>query len=197
MPSLFKNRKISTNILGILTFNIILWIPVFVLNATANANTLSEDDWFATTDAPPAFFWASLNQDNNEGPFTYTSSHPTIIDITDDFLKGDRFEVFNFNTSIGLTSLVPVVEDAMEVGPNTAFTDPTYSSGSFLVRPGSYSITIQAIGQSFDAGRGYIRIRKATVPEPASTFGFLTLGTLGAITTLKRKRKPSKSAEKS
>ncbi|WGV27686.1 PEP-CTERM sorting domain-containing protein [Halotia branconii] len=196
MSSLAKNRKISSNILGILTFNIFLWLPVFVFNATANANILSEDDWFATADTPPAFFWTGLNQDNDEGPFTYSSSYPTIIDITDDFLKGDQFEVFNFGTSIGFTSLVPVVEDAIEVGPNIAFADPTYSSGSFLVSPGSYSLTIQAIGQSLDAGRGYIRIRKASVPEPisipepTSSLGFLTLGVLGVVTTLKCRQKP-------
>jgi hypothetical protein len=197
MFSLLKNRKISSNILGkILTFNIIIWLPVFVFNSTANAISLNEDDWFATTDTPPAFFWTGLNQDNEEGPFTYSRSYPTIIDITDDFLKGDQFEVFNFGNSIGLTSLVPVVGDAIEVGPNAAFADPTYSSGSFLVGPGSYSIVIQAIGQSFDAGRGYIRIRKATIPEPTSTLGFLALGALGVATTLKRKRKLSKSAER-
>uniref|UniRef100_UPI00343600D6 PEP-CTERM sorting domain-containing protein n=1 Tax=Okeania sp. SIO2F4 TaxID=2607790 RepID=UPI00343600D6 len=32
-----------------------------------------------------------------------------------------------------------------------------------------------------------------TVPEPTSTLSFFTLGTLGAISTLKRKLKPSKS----
>ncbi|MCC5613112.1 PEP-CTERM sorting domain-containing protein [Nostoc sp. CHAB 5834] len=133
---------------------------------------------------------------DNEGPFTYTSSHPTIIDITDDFVKGDQFEIFNFGTSIGFTSLVPVVQDDIEIGPNAAFADPTYSSGSFLVDPGSYSITIQAIGQSLSSGRGYIRIRKASVPEPTSTLAFLALGTLGAASTLKRKLKPFKSTEK-
>jgi len=34
------------------------------------------------------------------------------------------------------------------------------------------------------------------VPEPASLFGLGVLGTLGAASTLKRKLKPSKSAEK-
>ncbi|MEA5504146.1 PEP-CTERM sorting domain-containing protein [Halotia wernerae UHCC 0503] len=199
MYSLITNRNISTSIIGkVITFSIISWLPVFVFNSTATASTLNSsndpsitvgDDWFATTDTPPAFFWAGLNQDNSEGPFTYTSSHPTIIDITDDLLKGDQFEIFNFGRSIGFTSLVPDVEDGMEIGPNAAFADPTYSSGSFLVDPGSYSITIQAIGQSFDTGRGYIRIRKATVPEPTSTLGFLVLGTLGAATALKSKRK--------
>jgi hypothetical protein len=34
------------------------------------------------------------------------------------------------------------------------------------------------------------------VPEPTSTLGLLALGTLGAVSTLKRKLKPSQSTEK-
>jgi hypothetical protein len=41
-----------------------------------------------------------------------------------------------------------------------------------------------------------IPIDPKIVPEPTSTLGFLALGTLGAASTLKRKLKPSKSAEK-
>ncbi|NCQ92011.1 MAG: PEP-CTERM sorting domain-containing protein [Microcystis aeruginosa LG13-03] len=35
-----------------------------------------------------------------------------------------------------------------------------------------------------------------SVPEPTSILGLLALGTIGAASTLKRKLKPSKSAEK-
>ncbi|MFM6057817.1 MAG: PEP-CTERM sorting domain-containing protein, partial [Microcystis aeruginosa] len=34
------------------------------------------------------------------------------------------------------------------------------------------------------------------VPEPSSILGIITLGTLGAASTLKRQLKPSKSSEK-
>ena len=40
------------------------------------------------------------------------------------------------------------------------------------------------------------QVISTSVPEPTSTLGFLALGTLGAASTLKRKLKPSKSAEK-
>ena len=40
------------------------------------------------------------------------------------------------------------------------------------------------------------QVISTSVPEPSSSLGLLALGTLGAASTLKRKLKPSKSAEK-
>jgi hypothetical protein len=40
------------------------------------------------------------------------------------------------------------------------------------------------------------QVISTSVPEPTSTLSLLALGTLGAASTLKRKLKPSKSAEK-
>jgi hypothetical protein len=100
-----------------------------------------------------------------EGPFTFNALVPVRLDVTDDFLKGDRFEVYDFGSSIGLTSLVAIDNASPEVGPETAFNDPTYSSGSFLLGPGLHSITMVVVENPFGSGRGYLRAMPA-VPEP-------------------------------
>ncbi len=59
----------------------------------------------------------------------------------------------------------------------------------------SYSSLV--IFSSFpDCSGGSVNGRITSIPEPASTLSLLALGTLGAASTLKRKLKPSKSAEK-
>jgi len=143
--------------------------------------------WWATTVAPPAFFWGSSGW-NNEGPFTF--NHPTFVDVyvTDDFMKGDRFEVYDFGVSIGLTSLVPTVS-GVEVGPDAAYADPTYGSGVFTLPPGAHSITLFAIQNPYTVGRGYLKVEEADyIPEP-TTLALLSLGALGVVRARRRKRR--------
>jgi len=115
--------------------------------------------WSATTAVPPAFFWSgTIPVLSVSGPFTFTSTGVVRVDVTDDFLKGDQFNVYDNAVLVGTTSLVAVDDTSSDVGPDAAFIDPTYSSGSFFLGPGSHSIDIEAIGNSFSGGRGYIRV---------------------------------------
>lgn len=120
--------------------------------------------WSATSTVPPAFFWSgTIPVYSSSGPFTFTSVVPVTMDVTDDFLKGDQFNVYDNTVLVGTTSLVAVDATSPEVGPDAAFADATYSSGSFILGPGSHSIDIEAIGASFTSGRGYIRITTVLV----------------------------------
>lgn len=114
--------------------------------------------WSATTTVPPAFFWGGPGTVfADDGPFTFTSASPTIVRITDDFCPGDRFRIYDNDVSLGETSDVET-GGCVEQGPDAAFANPAYSSGSFLLGPGSHSITIQVIANPFSGGRGYIRV---------------------------------------
>jgi hypothetical protein len=96
-----------------------------------------------------------------EEPFTFSSSAPVVVKVTDVLCRGDQFEVFDFGVSIGTTSAVPVQECDTEpfvVDPDVAFGDPSFSHGSFVLRPGSHSITIEVIADPFGFGSGYIRV---------------------------------------
>ncbi|HEY4760684.1 MAG TPA: PEP-CTERM sorting domain-containing protein [Thermoguttaceae bacterium] len=137
-------------------------------------------DWFATITPPPAFFWGpGAGAPNLEGPFTFTALLPVWLDVTDDFQKGDQFEVFDFGSSIGLTSSVPIDPSGLEIGPEAAFNDPTYSSGSFSLSPGPHSVTFATIVNPYTfGGRGYLRVMP--VPEP-STIVMLCMSTVGLL----------------
>ena len=114
--------------------------------------------WSATTAVPPAFFRGGAGAVFSPSIFTYTSATSTTVSVTDDFCKGDQFRIFDFGVLIGDTSVVPSGA-CTEVGPDAAFADPSYSSGTFgPLPPGSHSITIQVIVNPFEGGRGYIRV---------------------------------------
>jgi hypothetical protein len=114
--------------------------------------------WSATSDTPPAFFWIGDGMPfNNGGPFTYTSALPTAIAVTDDFCPGDQFRIWDNGVAIGDTSFVPG-GDCAELGPDAAFASESYTSGCFIVDPGSHSVEIQVIVNPFGLGRGYIRV---------------------------------------
>ena len=127
--------------------------------------------WFSTTDTPPAFFWPGGTPPTDvDETFTFTTTGAACVSVTDDFLKGDQFEVFDDTGAgavlIGTTSSV-TIGGGTEIGPDAAFVDPTFSSGSFAVGAGSHSITILAVVNPFaGGGRGYIRVDSEVCPVP-------------------------------
>lgn len=135
-------------------------------------------NWFASISTPPAFYWgAGPGALNSEGPYTFNAVTSVRLDVTDDFDAGDRFEVFDFGASLGLTSTPGSGSFPSGVGPEVAFTGSTFSHGSFFLGPGAHSITIAAAVNPFNGGRGYLRA--LPVPEPSavaiSTVALLSL----------------------
>jgi hypothetical protein len=130
------------------------------------------------------FYFGDIGSFNLEGPWTFTG--PALLTVTDAFLEGDQFAVFDNGTLLGDTSL-PIVDDLTEVDdPNLAYGDPGYSSGSWLLGDGSHAITIEAIQSPYSAGGAYLRVDTAT-PEPAS-FVLLGIGAIGAAGYVRRRR---------
>jgi len=137
--------------------------------------------WSATTTVPPAFFWSgTLPVFSSDGPFTFTVAGPACVSVTDDFDKGDQFSVYDSAGLLGTTPLVPQVLLAPEVGPDAAFADPTYSSGTFVVGPGSHSITIEVTANSLTVGRGYLRVDSPGTPTYCENFPNLEVTSFSA-----------------
>ena len=130
--------------------------------------------WFSTTDTPPAFFWPGGTPPTDvDETFTITTTGAACVSVTDDFQKGDQFEVFNNLVSIGTTTAVAVDGSSTPIGPDAAFLDPGFSSGSFTVAAGSHSISIKAIANPFPAGgRGYIRVDSGACPANLTVTAF-------------------------
>ena len=91
-------------------------------------------------------------------PWTFTApSGGATITVTDAFLRGDRFEIFDGGISIGVTS-VPVTTGACGDNPDPCLIDPQVSHGVFTVGPGAHSITIKAQASPFGGGAAYFKI---------------------------------------
>ena len=121
-------------------------------------------DWFLTAMVPPAFFFGQAGT-FSPNEFTFTANEPVMLSVTDDFCKGDRFEVFDNGVSIGATSN-PVNEFpgcSVSAGPEAAATNPEYSSADFVLGPGFHHIKIKVIDSPFDAGAGYIEVHEAPI----------------------------------
>jgi len=94
-------------------------------------------------------------------PWTFNApSGGANLTVSDAFLRGDQFEIFDFGTSIGSTS-VPSTTGACGDNPDICVADPGVSHGVFPMAAGAHSITIKAKASPFGAGAAYFRIDAA------------------------------------
>ncbi len=120
---------------------------------------------FSWTDGPGVF--------NSEGPFTFSVTSAGYLDVTDAFIAGDQFEVYDFDSMIGTTSYPQSDTDATE-DPDVAFADPRWSSGSFQLGPGEHSITVRVIriAPGHPEGGAFMRWRFEEVTAPVADFSW-------------------------
>ncbi len=111
-------------------------------------------------------------------PFTFTATTAVTLTVTDAFLSGDRFEIFNFGSSLGLTSVPTSSGDQINDNYDAAAADPRWSSGVFSLAAGTYSITGLAVDSPFGSGGAALRVDTAAVPAPAS-LALIGLGLVG------------------
>lgn len=117
-------------------------------------------------------------------PWTLTGlAHGAVLTITDAFQAGDRFEVFDFGVSLGLTS-DPFGSADCGDDPVPCLSTPGISSGIFNLGPGDHQLTITPV-LSLGGGSGYLQAE--AVPEPG-TWVLFGAG-LAAIALLRSKRR--------
>ena len=119
-------------------------------------------------------------------PWTLDLAAPAVLKITDAFLKGDSFAVYDFS----ILKLTTPSVDLLQYNGSDCGTDPEYcygaagvSYGTFDLAAGPHSLTIQVADSPYNQGAAYFRIdRIIGAPEPLSIMllGFGLLG-LGAI----------------
>ncbi len=117
-------------------------------------------------------------------PWTFDLRSWTTLSVTDAFLQGDQFNVFDFGALILSTSVVAVDgSNAIGADPFAGFASALFSSGTVGLAPGAHELTIQVSVSPFGGGAGYFR-----VPEPA-TLTLFAFGLLGLGFMMRRRRK--------
>jgi PEP-CTERM motif-containing protein len=104
-------------------------------------------------------------------PWTFLAASGATLTVTDAFISGDRFEIFDFGASIGLTS-APAASGGVDCGddPVVCLATPGISNGAFALGAGPHAITIVPTLSPDGGGSAYFRVDGATaaVPEPTS-----------------------------
>jgi hypothetical protein len=121
---------------------------------------------------PPPANWTFFQWTGGDGttvtgsPFAVNAAAPVVFSITDVSCRGDRFTISDGATPLGTTTAVP--QDATcpapaEVNdPAVAFTDPTYSHGTFALAAGGHSVGIVASTSPFGGGGAYYSVDQMT-----------------------------------
>jgi hypothetical protein len=137
-------------------------------------------------------------------PFTFAHAGWTSLKVTDSRVTGDRFDVYDGDALLGRTSPRYDGWDYMDPGdvePDAYYEDPKWSSGEFVLPPGTHAIRIWVVdtapleippGHVTNVdGEGYLRIDR-TDPRVIPVPGSVLLAALGAgVVALVRRRSPA------
>lgn len=167
---------------------------VVALALVLGLGTSAKADPITAGDGWHAFSWtAGPNVFQTETPWTFNTAVGVDLSVTDAFVSGDRFEVYNFGVLVGTTSQIngfsPWTND-----PNVAFLSSNFSTGVFSLAAGSYSLTFKNIQSpsGYASGAAFFRVDPqggvAQVPEPASAT-LVALGVAGLAVGYRRRRK--------
>jgi hypothetical protein len=135
--------------------------------------------------------WIDL--DGNELSFQINNTAPVLLTVADGGFAGDVFFLHDGAVLLGSTSAaINNYPDSIYLDFDAAMSNPLYSKGSFLLAPGSHTIsgwlTTSAVGEfgAIDATVGAVMLQ--AVPEPA-TWATLAAGLFLLSFTAQRSRR--------
>src|SRR4051794_29915274 len=130
----------------------------------------------------------AANAPSTGSAWTFTLTGPGAFRITDQFVSGDIFKLFDGATLLGTSSfngpqvsLTPIGDAAGDAG----WTSEIYSHLSVALAAGSYSLTVTGDCVGGVPAGFYVRVDTTEVPEPAAMAMF-GLGLLGLAAVRRR-----------
>jgi hypothetical protein len=170
-------------------------LVLFLGALTAHAGTIG--NWDPSLPAPAPVLnagWAS-DQINAAGPpatsldspYIYNLAFPATFTITDDFIVGDVFTVWDFGNPILVAANWGAMPPFGGPGPDPfGWLNAGYAKGSVQLAAGPHSLDVTGNGAGGVPAGFWTRIDSAPVPEP-STLALLSVG-LGALCFLRRRK---------
>jgi hypothetical protein len=176
--SLERRETMNKRLIVLCAALMVMWVAAPVFGAPI---VVGDPLWYE-------FTWSAVNTDAVGGgvpssagnsqaapgnPWTFSSATPVQLTVTDAFLEGDAFNIFNFGSLLGSTPAVANTGNASFTSdPVVALTIPELSHAVFDLAAGSYSLTVQAYQQAAGTagGAGFFRADAAAVPVPPTVF---------------------------
>lgn len=141
------------------------------------------------------FYWSGGDGASVNETYTFTLDSEMSLFVTDAYQVGDIFTIYDTTLGeIGSTSYVApdatpyITPYGDQTLAQSAYDSGIYSTGEFLLGPGSYDISLIVSVSPYGAGGAYLKLDTPTaVPEPAT---LLLLGTgLAGLAIARRKMK--------
>lgn len=161
----------------------LLFFASMTLGVAAHAQPILDAGWEVDPGLGASDRILAANTDSEDGTYAYNLSGPALFSITDAFIVGDTYRVFDFGVEILKTAFV---SGGAAFGDNTTadagWTSTNYGSGQVLLGAGKHELTIQGDGAGGLPARFFVRLDSVPVPAPTSLalLGFGLVGLLAA-----------------
>ena len=123
---------------------------------TPSTNLTPDGEWVIFR-----WFFASGSMKSLDGPYLFEvpPGADAELDVTDWGIAGEVFDVYDNGIKIGTTSALTSSAEVI-ASPDLAFTNPSWSSGTFPISAGSHSIEIEVVQTppGWQSGGGFLRV---------------------------------------
>lgn len=145
--------------------------------------------------APPPVLGAgwAYDQINQVGPtvdspWVYNFPFQTLLSLTDDFVSGDTWTVWEAGNPLMTTAFIgvgPALPPPPGAG-DAAWNNPVYSKGQLLLSPGSHALVVTGDGTGGVPAGMWARIDAVPEPEEYAIVACLALAAFGAYRRLRK-----------